>query len=78
MLFREKIFQITDFWVRNAKSNFFEEKMCLLSSFYKIKVQTISYWSSRLKKHQTLEIWLLSAFVRTYQKSQFPRFFRDF
>ena len=27
MLFRKKIFHITDFWVRNAKINFFEENV---------------------------------------------------
>ena len=60
------------------KNQLFGRKMCVLCSFYQIKVQAISYWSCRLKKHQTLEIWLLSAFVRTSLKSQCPRFFRFF
>ena len=55
---------------------FFLRKMCLLCSFYQIKVQAISYWSSRLRKHQTLVICLLSAFVRTSQVKN--RNFRGF
>ena len=74
MLFRKKNLSHHGFLGQNAKTNFFEVKMCLLCSFYHIKVQAIAYWSSRLTKHQTLEFWLLSAFVRT---SKNPNF-RDF
>ena len=62
MLFRKKSFNITNFWVKNANINFFEEKCVYNAAF---KVQTISYCSSRLTKHQTIEIWLLLDFVRT-------------
>ena len=35
--FSEKIFHITDFWVRNAKINFFEEKCVYCAAFIKLK-----------------------------------------
>ena len=37
MLFRKKIFHITDFWVKNAKINFFEEKCVYCAAFIKLK-----------------------------------------
>ena len=33
--FPEKIFHITDFWVKNAKINFFEEKCVHCAAFIK-------------------------------------------
>ena len=35
--FGKKIFHITDFWVRNAKVNFFEEKCVYCAAFIKLK-----------------------------------------
>ena len=37
MLFRKKIFHITDFWVKNAKINFFEEKCVYCAAFIKLR-----------------------------------------
>ena len=37
MLFRKKIFHITDFGVENAKINFFEEKCVYCAAFIKLK-----------------------------------------
>ena len=65
VFFGKKSFTPRIFGSEMQKSFFFLRKMCLLCSFYQIKVQAILYWSSRLTKHQTLEIWLLSAFLRT-------------
>ena len=52
--------------------------MCLLCSFYQIEVQKISYWSSRLTKHQPLEIWLLSAFCTHFLKIAISEIFLRF
>ena len=61
MLFLEKkSFTSRIFGSEMQKSTFFKKNVSTVQ-FYQIKVQTISYWSSRLTKHQTLEIWLLSA-----------------
>ena len=37
MLFRKKIFHITDFWVKNATINFFEENCVYCAAFIKLK-----------------------------------------
>ena len=37
MLYRLKIFHITDFWVRNSKIYFFEEKCVYCAAFIKLK-----------------------------------------
>ena len=61
----KKNFHITDIWVRNAKINFFEEKCVYCAAFIKLKCRRFHTGLVDWKKHQTLEIWLLSAFVRT-------------
>ena len=65
MLFGKKSFTSRIFGPEMQKSTFLKKNVSTVQ-FYQIKVQTISYWSSRLKKHQRFEIWLLSAFVRTF------------
>ena len=48
--------------VQKCKKQLFEENKCFQRSFYQIKVQMITNLSSRLEKHQTLDILLMTEF----------------
>ena len=45
------------------------------SSFYKIDVWVVTYWSIRLEKHKTIEILLMVIFLRIFQNVAFFIFF---
>ena len=49
--------------LKNAKIDFFKEKHCFASSFYKIDVKVVTNWSVLLEKHQTIEILLMLDFT---------------
>ena len=56
-------FSITSrFWVQKCKSQLFEENKRFECSFYQIQVQVIANLPSRLEKHQTLDILLMTDF----------------
>ena len=52
-----------DFWVQKCKNQIFEEKNGFECSFYQIQVQVIANLPSRLEKHQTLDILLMTDFL---------------
>ena len=51
------------FWVQKCKNQLFEENKRFECSFYQIQVQVIANMPSRLEKHQTLDILLLTDFL---------------
>ena len=65
MLFRKKnLFTSRIFGSEMQKSTFLKKNVSTVQ-LLSIKVQAILNWSSRLTKHHTFEIWLLSALKRT-------------
>ena len=74
-----KFFYFKVFWVKNAKSYFFLEKMVLRVVFDKIDVKMVTNWSVRLEKHQTIEILLMVdiyAFLKCCIFQNFSRFLK--
>ena len=60
-------FSITSrFWVQKCKNQLFEESKSLSAVFYRIQVQAIANLSSRLQKHQTLDILLMTDFFMNF------------
>ena len=53
----------SQFWVRKCKNQLFEENKGFECSFYQIQVQVIANLPSRLEKHQTLDILLMTEFL---------------
>ena len=52
------------FWVKNAKIDFL--KKGFECSFYRIEMQVVTKWCSRLEKHQTLETLLRVNFLHIF------------
>ena len=52
-----------NFWVQKCKNQRFEENKRFECSFYQIQVQVITNLPSRLEKHQTLDILLITDFL---------------
>ena len=52
-----------DFGVQKCKNQLFEEKKRSECSFYRIQVHVIANLASRLEKHQTLDILLVTDFL---------------
>ena len=63
---------LQNFWVKNTKIDFLKKKMFLnvvfFFFFYKIEVYVVTNWSTRLKKHQTIEILLMVDFYSFLKK----------
>ena len=59
----EEFLSLHDFWVQKCKNKFFEENKRFECSFYQIQVQVIANLPSRLEKHQTLNISLMTDFL---------------
>ena len=57
------------------KKNIFEDNCFLSKTFYQIKAQTATNWSSHLKKHQTFQFFQMTDFFMQFSKIAF---FRDF
>ena len=51
------------FWVKKCKNQIFEENKRFECSVYQIQVQVIVNLPSRLEKHQTLDIVLMTDFL---------------
>ena len=57
-------FSITSrFWIQKCKKSTFGRKKCLHADFYGIQVQAIANLPSRLEKHQTLDILLVTDLI---------------
>ena len=78
MVFWKSFLALLRFLVKNAKKNIFEDKCFFSKMFYQFKMQAATNWSSNLKKHQTFAFFQTTDFLCNFQKSLFPRFFRDF
>ena len=62
-VFQKSFLTLHDFWVQKCKNQIFEENKRFECSFYRIKVHVIANLPSRLKRHQTLDILLMTDFL---------------
>ena len=65
-VFCNSFLSLHDFWVQKCKNQIFEEKKRFECSFYQIQVHVIAILPSRLEKHQTLDILLMTDFLRFF------------
>ena len=63
MVFWKSFLSLHDFWVKKCKNQFFDENKHFESSFYQIQVHVIANLPSRLEKHQTFHILLMTDFL---------------
>ena len=75
VVFWKSFLALLRFLVKNAKNNIFEDKCFFSKTFYQIKMQAATNWSSHLKKHQTFEFFQTTDFLCNFQKSHFPEIF---
>ena len=67
------------FWgSKNCKNQLFEENKRFECRFYRIQVQVIANLLSRLEKHQTLDILLVTDFFMNFKKLIIFRILRNF
>ena len=64
------------FWAKNEKFDFSLRKRGLEFSLYKLEVYVFINWSSRLEKHQTIEILLRVEFLLIFKILHFCDFSR--
>ena len=62
-VFWKSFLSLHDLWVQKCKNQLFEENKHFECSLYRIKVQVIANLPSRLEKHQTLDILLITDFL---------------
>ena len=62
-VFWKSFLSLHDFLVQKCKNQIFEENNRFEFSFYQIQVQVIANLPSRLEKHQTLDILLMTDFL---------------
>ena len=66
------------FGLKIRKSTFFKEKMVLRVVFIKLTFRWLQTGLPDLKKHQTIEILPMVAFLRIFKMLHFFKIFRDF
>ena len=59
----EELVSLHDFWVQKCKNQIFEQNKRFECSFYQIQVQVFAHLPSRLEKHQTFDILLMTDFL---------------
>ena len=68
-------YHFTIFRFKNAKNQIFEENKRFECNFYQIQVQVIASLPSRLEKHQTLDILLITDFFINFKKNKIFQIF---
>ena len=78
VVFLETFSLTFSFLVKNEKKkNVFGDKWFWSKTFYQIKIQANTNWSSHLKKHQTVDFFQAINFLHNFQKSQFSEIFEN-
>ena len=77
-VFRDRYFSPNSFYVKNAKIDFFGEKMILSAFLIDFKCIWLLSGLADLEKHQTLGFLLMVDLLRIFKITHFWRFLKDF
>ena len=77
VVFWKSFLALLSFLVKNAKNNNFEDNFFLSKTFYQIKMQAATNWSSHLKKHQTFEFFQTTDFYAIFKNRIFSEIFEN-
>ena len=77
-VFRGSCFSLHSFKVKNAKIDFFGEKMVLSAFLFDLKYRWLQSGLADPEKHQTLAFLLMAEFLCIFKITLFLNFLKDF